>query len=288
MITDRYKLLIAVEKYRSISAAAENLGYTPSGVSRMISTMEDEAGVPLFFRSKHGVTPTEECLRLLPPARSIVYYAEQYDQIAAELRGLSKGTLTIGNAYSSYYSWLSQIIADFNRAYPHIDIKMVQKNSTHLTEAVMNHETDIGIVSRRDGGVDWTPLTKDPMVAWVPKDSKYMEMGYVPIEAFAEEDFVLPYPGEDTDTLRVLNAYGITPNVKYTINDNYAAVCLVEAGLGITLLNNLDRRSWDERIGILPIKPEAYIDIGIISNKNENLSPAAKKFIEFLKERINV
>lgn len=286
MIADRYKVLITVVEEKSLSGAANKLGYTPSGISRMIATLENEAGIKLFKRSKAGVTPTNECLQLLPAARNIVYYAEQYDQLASEFCGLSKGSLTIGTSYSSYNRWIIQVIREFNEIYPHIDIKLVQKNSTLLTKAVENHETDIGIVSKRDGDVEWMQLRKDPMVAWVSKDSKYAEMGYVPIEAFAHEDYIDPYPDEDTDTKRVLNKHGITPEIKYTVNDTYAAVCLVEAGLGISLMNGLDTREWESQIGILPTRPQSYIDIGVISSKRSELSPAARKFMEFVQERI--
>lgn len=286
MITDRYKLLLAVVEEKSISAAAQALGYTPSGVSRMIATLEEEAGVKLFIRNKSGVIPTDECMELLQPARKIVYYQEMYDQMASEFRGLDKGSLTIGTSYSSYYRWLSQLIAEFNKKYPHIDVKLVQKNSTLLTQAVISHETDIGIVSRREGDVDWTQLRCDPMMAWVPKDSHYVEQGYVPVEDFAFEPYINPFPDEDTDTKRVLDMFGITPTVKYSVNDTYAAVCLVEAGLGIALMNDLDRRNWEDQIGIVPIKPTVNIDIGIISTRQNSLSPAARKFIEFIKDNI--
>ena len=81
MIADRYKVLITVVEEKSLSGAANKLGYTPSGISIMIATLEDEAGIKLFKRSRAGVTPTNECLQLLPAARNIVYYSEQYDQL---------------------------------------------------------------------------------------------------------------------------------------------------------------------------------------------------------------
>lgn len=286
MIVDRYKVLLTVVEEKSLSAAANKLGYTPSGISRMVATLEDEAGVKLFNRSKSGVRPTNECLQLLPAARNMVYYAEQYDQIAAEFRGLSKGELTIGTSYTSYYKWLIQIIKEFNELYPHIEIQLVQKNSTLLTQAVMNHEADIGIVSKRDGDVDWMQIRKDPMVAWVSKDSHYVEQGYVPMEAFGIDSYIDPFPNEDTDTRRVLVQNGVTPEVRYTVNETYAAVCLVEAGLGICLMNNLDTGEWESQIGVLPTRPQTFIDIGIISSKRTEMSPAARKFVEFMKGRI--
>ena len=53
-------LLCAIDK-GSITAAAEAMGYTISGVSRMIAALEAEVGFPLLRRSREGVTPTNEC-----------------------------------------------------------------------------------------------------------------------------------------------------------------------------------------------------------------------------------
>ena len=75
-------LLCAIDK-GSITAAAEAMGYTISGVSRMMAALEAEVGFPLLRRSREGVTPTNECCRLLPSFREMVAQAEQCRQIGA-------------------------------------------------------------------------------------------------------------------------------------------------------------------------------------------------------------
>ena len=64
-------LLCAIDK-GSITAAAEAMGYTISGVSRMMTALEAEVGFPLLRRSREGVIPTNECCRLLPSFREMV------------------------------------------------------------------------------------------------------------------------------------------------------------------------------------------------------------------------
>lgn len=79
-------LLCAIDK-GSITAAAEAMGYTISGVSRMMAALESEIGFPLLRRGREGVAPTNGCLRLLPSLREMVAQAEQCRQMAGELRG---------------------------------------------------------------------------------------------------------------------------------------------------------------------------------------------------------
>ena len=66
MDTEKCRALLAVLEARSLSAAAEKLDYTPSGLSRMMAALEQELGFPLLSRSHSGVQPTRACRTLLP------------------------------------------------------------------------------------------------------------------------------------------------------------------------------------------------------------------------------
>lgn len=51
MDTEKCRALLAVLEAGSLSAAAEKLDYTPSGLSRMMAALEQELGFPLLSRS---------------------------------------------------------------------------------------------------------------------------------------------------------------------------------------------------------------------------------------------
>ena len=61
---------LAAAELGSLTATAELLGYTQSGVTRMIGTLEEELGFPLFLRSKKGVQLTENGTLMLPLLRA--------------------------------------------------------------------------------------------------------------------------------------------------------------------------------------------------------------------------
>lgn len=73
MELDRYRALVCAIETGSLSAAAEALQYTPSGVSRMVAALEEETGVPLLLREHSGVRPTKECEKLLPAIRDLLH-----------------------------------------------------------------------------------------------------------------------------------------------------------------------------------------------------------------------
>ncbi|MFR5385780.1 MAG: LysR family transcriptional regulator [Oscillospiraceae bacterium] len=88
MDTEKCRVLLTVLHERSLSAAAEALGYTPSGVSRLVDSLERETGFPLLHRGRGGVSATRACQELLPLMRRMAELDEQYQQLAHRIQGL--------------------------------------------------------------------------------------------------------------------------------------------------------------------------------------------------------
>ncbi len=65
MDLEKMKALLCVLERGSLSAAAEAMGYTPSGISRMMASLEEELGFTLLIRSRVGICPSKECELLL-------------------------------------------------------------------------------------------------------------------------------------------------------------------------------------------------------------------------------
>ena len=95
MDTARYQAFLMAAETGSIKNAAEELGYTPSGVSQLIKALEEELGFTLLYRSKKGVSLTQEGRRLRPTIREILESESRLFQTASEMRGLSIGNINI-------------------------------------------------------------------------------------------------------------------------------------------------------------------------------------------------
>ena len=71
MDTERWQILLKAIDRGSLRAAAEEMGFTVSGISRSVATLEKELGFSLLYRAKSGVQPTEECRQLKDRSRSV-------------------------------------------------------------------------------------------------------------------------------------------------------------------------------------------------------------------------
>ena len=287
MDTEKCRAILCAIEMGSLSAAADKLGYTTSGISRMVHSMEEKTGFLLLIRSRLGVAPTGECRRLLPLWRKLLRYEERCLQLAAEIRGLETGSITIGSAYPAYYHSLSQIIAEFSRQHPGIEIRILEGNSTQLSRALEEQRMDFCIISWREGDFNWTPLREDPLVAWVPPDSSFSKRKRFPVRDFSRVSYIETYPEQDTDNARMFARMRVTPNTCFASTDSYATYSMVAAGLGVSLNNSLTASSWSDRVKILPLDPPQTVEIGIATPRGDMISQAARRFLELAKDRIN-
>lgn len=282
MDTEKARIFLSVQREGSLSGAAEKLGYTTSGISRSIASLEEEIGIPLFFRGKKGVSLTRDAEKFVPIMRELVYQADKIKEMANKLLGLEEGTLTLGIAYGGYFKLIAEKLKLFSQKYSHIKIKTVQATSTELLQGMEHHEIDIAIMTYRESENHFQVLRKDPMVACIPTDHPMAKGEVFPVKAFEEENFIAPFPNDDTDYRRSLEQLEIHPNISFTTMDVYAAYCMVEAGLGCTLLNKLEVESWNGKVTLMGTEPEIYYEIGVMYPDGENLTIAAKNFLKLL------
>lgn len=289
MDTRKVRALIAVVESGNMTVAAEQLGYTPSGMSRMMDALEKELGIPLLIRSKGGVSPTRGCLQMIPEMKDLV-------RIADDIQGRAKGSvdgitgeIRISSAYSTYYRPLSRLVKLFEEKHPGISIEIQGGiNSDLMMKRITSGELDIGIISRREGRCQWIPLTRDPMMAWVPSDHPSVQDGFYPLRRFETDHYIVHFPGKVTDSQRGLDSMGIHPSITSPAYDSYAAFKMVESGLGVTLVNGLYSTLWKGDVAVLPVRPDIRIPIGIAATEKRFISPAAALFLEYIKNDLSL
>jgi len=283
MDTEKINALLRALELGSLSAAAEHMGYTPSGISRMMASLEEETGLKLLIRSRDGLRPTRECERLLPHFRLLADEARRMGHVADSLRGVESGSVYVGTPYPAFFRRLSRLMAAFSERHPNIHIGLLEGMSTELAGRVERREADFCIISRRDGDFDWIPLIDDPLAAMAAPDHPLTEKGFAAVDDLRREPFIMLHPEVDTDCSRYLKENGIQPNIRFSCRDTHAVYHMVEAGLGITVDNAIFAQSVHSGVRILPLEPPHSVSIGIAVPRRELRSPAAERFFEMAK-----
>ncbi len=282
MDTDKYKALLCAIDMGSLTAAADKLGYTPSGISRSVAAVEEQFGFPMLIRAKSGVTPTENCEQVLPIIRNLLCVEEQLQQTADRMCSLETGSVTVGSAYPIYDPILSKEIVAFRRLHPKISVRLIEGTSSELFRKLSLHELDFCIISQRENMPVFHPLCRDSICAWVPPNHPAAGKGMYTVSDLLTDDYIELFPGLETDNSIFLKRNKLYPNTCAATSDIYAAYAMVEAGLGVVLINTLLSHRWEGNVVTLPLDRSSDFEIGVAANAKEECSPAAEEFLNFI------
>lgn len=287
MDTEKCAALLCALDEGTLARAAERLGYTPSGISRMVASLEEELGFPLLHRSRAGVAATDACQALLPALRQLTYQADCCRQTADALRGLEQGSVTVGANYRFYSRQMAGLMAQFRSRHPNIAFRTIEGTSTVLAAALREHRADLCIISRRDGPHQWTPLRRDQLVVMLSPHHPLAQRHAISLQLLESECYIDIFPGRETDNSRCLAENGIHPANPFAgVEDDFSAMVMVEAGLGIALVNALIAETLSGSVVFRPLDPPQYVDIGIATPPEDTPSPAARSFLAFVRESL--
>jgi DNA-binding transcriptional LysR family regulator len=271
-----------------MAKAAENLGYSQSAMSQMISSLEDELSIKLLNRSKYGTELTAEGKELYPFIEETIYRYRSSLEKAAEIRGLETGIIRMGTLASISANWLPPLIHEFEGHYPSIEFVIHQGDYTSIQDWIKTGAIDFGFVSPDAvNGIELTILNKGEFKAILPENHPLSNDTAISISALAKEPFILLEEGHFYEPLETFRNAGVTPQIKYTLHDDYAIMAMVEEGLGVSILADLILRRTNYQIKALPLNPPIYRTIAIGYLKKESLPAASRRFIELLKSKAN-
>lgn len=283
----KLQLLMDVAETNNFTKSGDRMGYTQSGVSHILKSIETELGFPLFIRSKQGVKLTKDAETILPYIRSMLSIYESFEQTVNDLNGLETGRLVIATFASIAIHWLPPIIHHFGERYPSIDINLIEGGTDDIVKWIEEDRADFGFMSKREThSLDWLSLYEDPLVAVVPKDYPAPTDNIFPVENFNEKDFIISAHGIDYDIHHAIKSSGIKPNMKFSATYDHTIISMVSSNLGISILPELMLQDFENQVNTYFLEPYYSRDLGIAMKAKEALSPAAIKFVEITKQML--
>ncbi|OZM76889.1 LysR family transcriptional regulator [Pseudonocardia sp. MH-G8] len=239
----RLALLAAVLDTGSMTAAAEELNYTPSAVSQQLRRLEAEVGQPLLHRQPRGVTPTEAGAVLADHARRVVRQLAAAEADLAEIAGLRRGVLELGTFPTIASSLLPLAVSRFRAAHPAIRLTVRSARFDELVRVLEDGTVGMSLLwdyewNRLDPArFALTHLLDDPTALVVAADHPLARRRVVDMTALASEDWIVR--AHDHPVAEVLErscrTAGFTPRIAFHANDYQEAQAMVSVGLGVAL-----------------------------------------------------
>lgn len=282
MNIDNCRLFLRAVKLGSLTAAAEQSGYTQSALSHIIASMEKEFGFRLFARSKTGVTLTQEGERMLPYIKDAVNRMDIMLDEALEIKGLKSGRVRIGAFSSLAIMRLPEIIREFNALHPNIDIDLRVDTYRTIEEWLLSGEVDCGFLSDATAeGLEFKALAEDRLLALLPEGHPLADGASIPVSKIKNIDFIVPGEGTNYDIGRIFREANINPRVRFAVSDDYAAAAMVRQGLGMTILPELIIEGIGEMGRTLELEPQKTRVIGLAVRRGTTIAPACRAFMDF-------
>lgn len=282
METARLRAFVEAADKGSVKAAADSLGYTPSAISQLITALEKELGITLFTRSQRGMKLTAEGREMLPLVRAYLTHEEEIYTFAAELKGITRGRLTIATYPSIATTWLPEIVRRFKNDYPGIQISLMESIRSDIFRRFEQNEADLAFLAYSEPmPYEWIPLSESNIIAAVPEDHRLADAGRFPIAECENEDFIMGSWGKEMEIIDILERNGLHPEIKYTTYDTPATLAMVRMGLGVSFVNELSAQFWNEHLVKMPLDPPQHITFGVAMPSKDRMTGAARKFLDY-------
>ena len=280
--------ILAIARTRSISRAADELGYGQSAVSQQLAALERVVGERLVDR---GVGPRPVSLTaageaLLPHAQWIVERLGAARREMSALHDGRSGHLTIGSFQSASAKLLPRILAAYRQAWPAVTVTIHSDEiASRGRQLLRDASLDVAFIEGTNDldGIDTHKLLEDRYVALVPPKHRLAGRRTISLVDLANEQFVSGSP-LDACTARVeeaLRAVGVEVRTAFRTDDNTARQRMVNAGLGCAVMPNLTvEREIVEGGVAVGLKDRIVRTISVGWSSERTLSPAAKRFVD--------
>ena len=283
----KYEAYVRAVELGSLSKAAEELGYTQSGISHMMQSLEEEVGFPLLVRTSSGIQANYEGELLLPVIRQLLNANESLEQHIARIKGADTGRIRIAAYPSVATYWLPGMIRDFQKDYPRVEIQIMEGGSDTIEEIMTNRQAELCLYAGGEGkGFEWIPLRRDRLLVLVPPGHPLSGKASVPLASLTEEGFIMPMSGYDGEVRYILDKLPHWPHILFSACSDYAIINMVTEGLGVSILPELLLSHYSHRAVALPIEPAQERMLGLGVPQMKAASPVTLNFIQYVKRYV--
>ncbi|MFP5265510.1 MAG: LysR family transcriptional regulator [Blastocatellia bacterium] len=286
------EVFMAVVEEKSFSRAGRRLGRTQPAISSSIKLLEGELGEPLFDRLGKSIKLTAAGELLTDYAKRLLSLRGEALDAMGELRGLGRGTLSLGANETTCLYLLPEVLASFKRAYPHVQVDIQRAITRAITEKVVDGSLDFGIVTLpiHNPRLETVTIHQDDMALIVGPSHKLASRRSVQMTDLAGEPFILHKIG--TTTRERLVKHFIDGGVKMKVTIELASIetikRFVSIGMGISIVPRLciAKEIEDGSLRALTIRDARFQRrLGLIYNKGRYQSQAARAFVALVSDR---
>jgi LysR family transcriptional regulator for metE and metH len=197
--------LVAIADTGKLATAAERVHLTQSALSHQIRALEDHHGLPLFERTRYGLTFLPAGERLLQLARTVLAEVQAAERDLQRMNGQASGELRIALECHTCFDWLMPVMHQFRQRWPGVEVDLVAGFHADPLALLKEGRADLVIGSRPKAVRPWQvlPLFRFEILAVLANDHPLRHKRYLTPKDFHGETLITyPVPEPRIDLIR--------------------------------------------------------------------------------------
>lgn len=289
MSIEKYEIFEKVIELKSFTKAANVLGYTQSGVSHAINSLEKEFGFKLFERNRNGLKLTYNGELIQVFIRDLLKSNEQLIATVSSINKVNKGKIKIGTFPSISINWLPSIIRNFRLDYPNIDIDLINGDYHEIKNWIEDYSVDCGFVLSdiKNDKLNIIHLLEDPHLVVLPPDHELCQYDKIPVEKLNGTSIILPWEGKEYHLGQLIEKYNISLDITYYSTDNFSTIAMIKANLGYSILPELFINKLRDNLVLKHLDVPFSRKLGFATLRNRKFSPALSVFKDYVVDYVN-
>jgi molybdate transport repressor ModE-like protein len=238
----RLRVIDAVARHGSVTAAAKELHYSQPSVSHHLARLEDETGAQLLQRVGRGIRLTEAGQLLADRAAEIIGRIDAADAELSAHVGLTAGRVRLAGFSSAIGTLVPQAVAALDRKHPGLEVSLIDTHPPEALDLLRAGRIDVALIFRYDesppepDGVRLHHLLDDPIYLLSTRRVRTLAK-------LRDATWIAGCERCRSHLLAVCADQGFEPRIRYTSDDMVVMQSLVAAGLGVTTIPGLALRA---------------------------------------------
>ena len=285
------RILLTIAETGSVTRAAETLHTVQPALSRQLKLLEEELGVTLFERERHGMVLTEPGRKFAERARRALKELDAGKQELNPRRQQVAGSVSVGFLPSAADALVTTLMGRVRQTYPLVQLRSHIAYVDDLRRSLETGEVDISLAFLRQEDADRLhalPVLVEEMYLVGPADAALDLKCPIPVHDLGGLPLILPSPAQGIRALveRECTAAGVSLNVVAETNSMNVQKSLVLNGEGLSILSGLVIADEVLRgqLTACPIEGVSLLrTLFLVRTPIRTLSDAASKVLEELK-----
>lgn len=244
------RLFVRTAEERNLTRAAARQHLSLAAASARIKALEEQSGLPLFYREARGVKLTPPGEAFLHHARGVLRQTDQLRQELQEYGGGLRGHLRVFANTTAVSDFLPELLPTFLAAHPRVNVDLQEKPNADIPRGVHDGRADLGIVA---GQVDTLGLqaihfSTDRLVLVTPRQHPFAQQADIDFEDTLDQDHVGMHHGSTLQSFlaQVTDRLGKPWRLRIQLSSFDAMCRMVGAGVGVAIVpESVARRNLD-------------------------------------------